>query len=82
MKDNNKVTDETKPSLSNTFHNRLFTSTISIVFSPENLTGQDKENHKRKKNKDLYTSINIALIISQHSKLFSQLIKIFIIKGL
>lgn len=51
VKDNNKVTDETKPSLSNIFHNRLFTSAISVAVSPKlakNLTGQDKENHKKK----------------------------------
>lgn len=53
VEDNNKVTDEMKPSLSNVFHNRLFTSASSIVFSPKlakNLTGHDKENHRRKEN--------------------------------
>lgn len=73
MEDNNEVTDETKPSLSNIFHNKLFTSAISIVFSPKlakNLTGHDKDNHKRKEKEDLYSSINIALIISQHSKTY------------
>lgn len=61
VEDNNEVTDETKPSLSNIFHNRLFTSAISIVFSlklAKNLTGHDKENHKRKEKEDLYSSIN------------------------